>query len=493
MRILFIVPEIAPYAKVGGLADVTGALPKALATFGHDIRVVAPLHGGPSRAQADWVAHESPLNVRMGTSLIGARVWETRLSTSTVPVYFLEHNDFFGRPEVYEGPWGDHKDNDQRFSYLSKAGLELCTWLDWIPDVVHAHDWATALVPVYLNTVYASHDLGRCASVLTIHNLHHQGYCDKRILPWSGLPINLFRRDGLESMGAVNLLKGGLYHATKITTVSPRYALEIQTPEGGAGLHEVLRFRSADLLGVLNGIDTSVWNPASDPSIAAPFDAANLSGRDLCRRALIKEFHLEDRPGRPVFGVVSRLFEQKGLDLLAEVIPWVMEQFEASFVLLGTGDRHLEHLFNSYAGRYFGRFATWIGFDDARARRIYAGSDFFIMPSRFEPCGLGQLYAMRYGSIPVARRTGGLADTIHPVDERGITRPTGILFNELSAHALYGALARASDLFGKTPETCKELQINGMREDYSWERSASRYADIYRWAIETRTGEKVRS
>lgn len=484
VKILFITPEVDPIVKVGGLADVVGALPKALALMGHDVRVVCPLYGS-IQPKGNWVTHQTPLSVRMGVGDMHARVWETCLPGSSVPAYFLEHHEFFGRPEVYEGPWGDHKDNPQRFSFLSRAGLQIAYWLDWIPDVVHAHDWATALVPVFQNMLSRHDPLYRAASVLTVHNLQHQGYCDKSILPWSGLPMDLFRPDGLESVGAVNMLKGGLYHATKITTVSPTYAREVQTAEGGAGLEHVLKFRSADLVGVINGIDTDAWDPQRDPYLSEWFSPDNLSGKALCKQALCQRFGLQYDPQIPVFGVVSRLYEQKGLDLLNAIIPRIMEEMRVQFVILGSGDHGLEASFSHYAARYPGRFGTWIGFNNARAHEIYAGCDCFLMPSRFEPCGLGQIYAMRYGTPPVVRATGGLADTVEQYVE-GKGTGSGFCFQLATPDALYYTIGWACSTFYDRPEEFRQLQINGMRKNFSWESSAAVYEQVYLWASEER-------
>jgi starch synthase len=486
VKILFITPEVDPIVKVGGLADVVGALPKALALRGHDVRLVCPMYGSIKKEEG-WVCHTTPLKVRMGFGDMYARVWETKLPGTEVQAFFIEHCDLFGRPEVYAGPWGDHKDNGERFAFLSQAGLQLSYWMGWIPDVVHAHDWATALVPVILNSLSEFDPLSHTASVLTIHNLEHQGYCDKSILPWVGLPMSLFRADGLESMGAVNMLKGGIYHATKITTVSPTYAQEIQTMEGGAGLDHVLRFRSADLIGVLNGIDMDVWNPATDPFLEENYSADHMEGKQACKKVLCERFGLNYDPKVPVFGVVSRLFDQKGLDLLSGIVDRLMAEMNIQIVVLGTGESGLEASFSYFSDCYAGRFGTWIGFSNRRAHEIYAGCDFFLMPSRFEPCGLGQLYAMRYGTLPVVRSTGGLADTVEQYDE-DTGKGNGFRFSLATPDALYYTIGWACATYYDAPDDYRKLQEQGMKKDFSWGHSADAYERVYRWSVEHRRG-----
>jgi starch synthase len=486
VKILIIAPEIAPFAKVGGLADVTGTLPKALEQLGHDVKVVCPLYGTIRRDES-WIPEGKPLCVPMGTGIRYARVWERHMPGSNVPAYFIEYDEFFARPEIYEGPWGWHSDNDRRFGFFSRAALELCFWMDWMPDVVHVHDWPTGLVPVMLNTVYAGTPLGRAASVMTIHNIQHQGYCDHSIIGFLGLPEWLFRADHIEAMGAVSMLKGGIFHATKITTVSPTYAKEIQGTIGGQGLNGILTFRASDLIGVLNGIDTSVWNPATDPTLPAKYDPANLGPKTDCKNYLCQRFGLRYNQQTPIYGVVSRLYEQKGLDLLKAIVARLMEKLDIQIVVLGTGESDLEYAFSDFHGRYSGRFATWIGFDDTRAHLVYAGADFLLMPSRFEPCGLGQMYAMTYGTIPVVRNTGGLADTVRQYDEKDGSG-TGFLFNDPTPDALYEAIERSSKVWREHPDRIRAMQERDMKQDYSWDTSANAYANVYRWAIETRLG-----
>ena len=486
LKILFVTPEVEPFIKVGGLADMVGALPKELAKLGHDVRIVCPAYGSVKQTGA-WRARAEPLGVDVGTVTQWARTWETVLPGSAVPVYFLENNDFFSRPEVYTSPWGACEDNDLRFTFLSRGALALCTQLAWLPDVVHCHDWTTGLVPVMLNTTLRGTPLGTAATVFTIHNLEHQGYCDRRVIEYARLPAGEFRPDSLESVGAVNLMKAGLYHSTKITTVSPTYASEIKTAAGGFGLDAVLRFRAADLVGIVNGIDDESWDPARDPVLPANYSAADLAGKAVCKARLQERFGLEVNPRVPLFGVVTRLAAQKGLDLLAAVLPELMASMQVQLVLLGSGDWRLENTFQQAVSSWRGRVGVHVGFDDKLARLIQAGGDFFIMPSRSEPCGLTQMYAMRYGTLPVVRATGGLVDTVENYAE-GQGRGTGFVFHDATAAALYNTLGWACATYYDRPAELAGLQQRAMARDFSWRENAGHYVQVYRWAVESRTG-----
>lgn len=490
MKILMVTPELDPYVKVGGLADVAGSLSRALATAGHDVRCVCPLYRTVVR-HGEWTRLPDSLGTTVGGGSEWAGVWTTLLKGSTARAYFLEHERFFGRDGVYSDPGGlSYPDNDHRFIFAGRAALNLCLQLGWIPDVIHCHDWTAGFVPLWLNTTDRDGPLGGCATVFTVHNLEHQGYSHRRALAYAGLPEWLFSHDNVESLGAVNMMKAGLYHSTKITTVSPTYAREIQGPEHGFGLDHVLRFRAADLIGILNGIDTEQWNPATDPHLPAHFDASSLAGKAECKAALQRELGLDPRPDAPVFGVIARLFRQKGLDLLADIVPEFLAKTPAQFAVLGTGDADVEVAFKHHAFQFPGRVGVLIGFDNRLAHRIEGGADFFVMPSRSEPCGLTQMYAMRYGTVPVVRATGGLVDTVEPVDaEAGAG--TGFLFTEATHEALFAAMTGACDLYLGNPAAFAQLRRNGMARDFSWSASASRYHDVYRWSVGARLGVPV--
>ena len=486
LKILFVTPEVEPFVKIGGLADMVGALPKDLARLGHDVRVVCPAYGSVRR-DAGWQPLVEPLGVEVGAVTQWARTWQTVLPGSAVPAYFLENHDHFARPEVYTGPWGAHEDNDMRFAFLCRGALALCEQLGWIPDVIHGHDWTTGLLPLMLNTTMRHSPLGRTATVFTIHNLEHQGWSPARVVDFARLPWGEINRDALESNGMVNLMKAGLCHATKISTVSPTYANEIRTPDGGFGLDGVLRFRAGDLVGILNGIDDASWDPAHDPALPEHYSATHLAGKAACKTALQERFGLEPNPGMPVFGVVSRLAAQKGLDLLAEALPAIMDRMRVQLVLLGNGDSRLENTFRWAADTYRGRCGVHIGFDGSLARLIQAGSDFFVMPSRSEPCGLTQMYAMRYGTLPVVRATGGLVDTVQNFVE-GQPVGTGFVFNDATTDALRDTIGWACATWYDRPGEMMGLIQRAMAQDFSWRSSAAHYGDLYRWAVQARTG-----
>ena len=483
-KILMVAPEMAPFVKVGGLGDVVGALSKALDARGHDVRIVMPKYAGLRHAESAR-ADDRPLRVQLGGRSAYARLWNCELPSSGATCYLLEHNQFYDHPAVYLGPSGNEEDNGPRFAFLCRAAIDLCYHLDWIPDVVHCHDWATGLTPIYLNTTELQQPMGRAASLMTLHNMHHQGWFHRNLVDFTGLPPSVFRADCLESMGEVNMLKGGVYHATKMNTVSPTHAREIQEPDGGGGLHHVLRYRAADLLGVINGVDGSEWNPATDDLLPARYSANDLSGKAICKAALQQTYGLAVNPDVPLFAVISRLAGQKGLDLLAAIGDRLMASMAIQIAVLGTGDPGLESAFRALAARYPGRFGTHLGFNNELAHLTEAGADFFLMPSRFEPCGLNQMYSMIYGTPPVVRATGGLIDTVEQyIEGQGIG--TGFVFEDATPDALYNTIGWACSTYYDRPDEYAKLQQNGMKRDFSWGVSASTYEDIYGWAVEAR-------
>lgn len=487
MKILMISTEVAPFAKTGGLGDVVGALSKELAGLGHDVRVVCPLYGFLKPGPA-WRAFSGVVSVHLGFAREEfCRVWQAPLPGSTAEVNFIEFHRYFGRGGIYGDNGGGYTDNPERFVFLTRAALDWCRASDWMPDIVHAHDWPAALAPVYLNTVDRTKPLGRAASVFTIHNLEHQGYSPRGILEFAGLPAWLFSADNLESFGQVNFMKGGLYHATKITTVSRHYAQEIQGHEGGCGLHDLLRFRAGDLVGITNGIDVSEWNPASDVHLPARYSPVDLSGKVACKTALQQRMGLNQHPATPIFAAIARLYSQKGLDLFAAIIPDLLKQMDAQFVVLGAGDAGLADDFRELARHYAGRVGAYIGFEEHLAHLVEAGADFFVMPSRFEPCGLNQMYSQAYGTPPIVRATGGLVDTVEPYQE-GKGLGTGFLFQEPSARALHHAIERAHNTYTERPADLLALRLNGMKKDFSWTSSTRQYVKVYEWAVGARRG-----
>lgn len=480
-----VTPEVVPFIKVGGLADVVGALSKVLSERGHDVRLVVPKYAGMHSIE-NAKPLSGPLVIHLGGHEAYARVWKCKLPGSKVICYLLEHNKYFNHPNVYGGgPLADEQQDGYRFSLLSRAAIDLCAFLDWIPDLFHCHDWTTGLVPVYLNTTEFNRPTGRAASLLTLHNMEHQGWFHSDLIRFAGLPDSVFRVDGLESMGQVNLLKGGIYHATKLSTVSPTYAHEIQAPENGAGLDHVLCFRSADLMGILNGIDESEWNPATDNLLPAQYCIKDMKGKSVCKVKLQEIFGLEVDERIPVFSVVSRLFAQKGIDLLAAIADRLMSSMHIQIAILGTGEAWLESALSDLAVAYPGRFSVHIGFDHKLSHLTAAGSDFLLMPSRYEPCGLSQMYAMKYGTLPIVRATGGLKDSVEQYVE-GDARGTGFLFDQISPDALYYAIGWACSTYYDRHAEYVKMQQNAMQRDFSWEASAKTYGSLYRWAIDTR-------
>lgn len=480
-----VAPEAVPFAKVGGLADVVGALSKVLSRRGHDVRLVLPKYDEMQQLEAAKPKPE-PLGVNLGGHEEYARVWECALPGSSVKCYFLEHNKYFGHSSIYGGgPLEDDRQDAYRFTFFSRAAVDLCTFLDWMPDVFHCHDWTAGLVPVYLNTTELRQPAGRAATLMTLHNMEYQGLFDADLISFAGLPDSVFRADGLESMGQVNLLKGGIYHATKLSTVSPTYAGEIQRPENGGGLDHVLRFRSADLVGVLNGVDAAEWDPETDSFLPAQYSVKDLTGKSVCRTEMQRSFGLDADPSVPLFSVVSRLFAQKGIDLLAAIVPRLMSGMQIQLAILGTGEAWLEKVLDELARRYAGRFSVHLGFNHKLSHLVAAGSDFLIMPSRYEPCGLSQMYAMKYGTLPIVRATGGLKDSVEQYVE-GTGSGTGFLFEEASTDALYNTIGWACSTYYDRQEEYAAIRRNAMQCDFSWESSASTYENLYGWAIDIR-------
>ncbi len=486
-KILFTASECVPFVKTGGLADVVSALAQTLSETGHDVRIVLPRFDQISQIfLADATRHPQPMAVSVGGQPMWCAVWETRLSGSDVKVYLLERDDLFARGYLYDPPGGQAGDNLTRFTFLSRGSLEVCHHLGWYPDIVHCHDWQTALVPIYLNTLERDGPLGDAASVLTIHNLAYQGWFPSAEFAITELPASEFKSDGLESLGDINLLKGGLYHATKLTTVSPHYAWEIRTPEGGVGLHRVLDFRGADLIGILNGIDEHIWDPAQDPHIAAPYSAAEISGKAECKASLQREFGLEGNPEIPLFGVIARLDWIKGTDLIIDAIDRIVGM-NAQLVMLGSGNPAHEAALNQRSQWGDNRFRARVGFDEALAHRIEAGADFFLMPSRAEPCGLNQLYSQRYGTLPIVRGVGGLEDSVeqyNPATGDG----TGFKFHVATPDALVNVIAWAIEVWWRHPEHIATMRARSMSKAMGWGASARYYEQVYGWAIDARRG-----
>lgn len=473
MKILFVAPEGVPFSKTGGLGDVMGGLPKELAALGHEVAVLLPRYRG-TKTYATTV-HAS-LTVPLGSGLRFPSVVGGFLQDG-VRYFFLDDPEYFDRETLYGGPAGDYPDNPERFAEFSRAALEFAK-IVWRPDVIHCHDWQTALVPVFLRTVYADDPvLASVPCVLTIHNMGYQGLFERSVLGRVGLPERLFSMDALEFYGRVNFLKGGIVYTDWLTTVSRRYGEEIQTPEFGCGLEGVIRSRSERLVGILNGVDYSAWSPENDGLIARNYSSTDLAGKRVCKRDLLREFHLpEGRSDQMLVGVISRFVDQKGFDLVLEAAERILEQ-DLRIVALGTGMPEYEAFFRTLAAKHPQMVSVRIAYDNTLAHKIEAGADLFLMPSRYEPCGLNQIYSLRYGTLPLVRATGGLDDTVEPFDvETGAG--TGFKFEDYSARALLGALNQALGAYRDTA-TWRRLQRNAMSRDFSWKASALRYISLY--------------
>ena len=475
--------EVVPFAKTGGLADVAGALPGALKKLGVDVRLAIPFYrvvrGG--NFEVKKVAHE--IKIPFGSTALKANVFETRTSEG-VPVYLIEREDMYDRPGIYGSGAADYYDNLERFTFFTKAALNASEHLEFKPDVIHCHDWQTGLAPALLKGPYASRpSFQKTATVFTIHNIGYQGIFPAEKLSLTGLPVNeFFTKEGIEYWGRISLLKAGIVYSEAVTTVSGKYAREILTPEFGRGMEGILKSREADLHGILNGADYAQWNPATDNNLAANYTLKQLSGKKHCKESLLEEIGLESSlRNRPLLSVVSRLDSQKGIDLLLGILPEILS-LNTGVIILGSGDKEIEQAVSRASSRYPGRLASRIGFDEPLARRVMAGADICLIPSRYEPCGLTQIYALKYGTIPIVRATGGLDDTVIQFNLK-TSHGNGFKFTEFEAAPFLTAIRKAVDLFANK-KAWKTIQTNGMQADFSWEGPASSYLDLYRSLVD---------
>ncbi len=492
LNILIVVSELAPFAKEGGLADMIGSLSKELNKNGHDVRLVMPRYYTVNPYTFGLQPMEEMLSVPMGMiGMVRCKVLEGKLPLAKVPVYFIDHEQYFSNKReggLYQIDGQGYLDNDNRFVFLSRASLELCKKIKFRPDVIHVNDWHTSAVPVFLSTVYRDDPvLGKAATLLTIHNIQHQGEFYEGVMDVLGIGWEHFNHLELEKDGNTNLLKGGIYHSTLINTVSESYAHEIQTPEFGYGLDGVLRDRKNDFYGILNGVDYSEWNPESDPFIAANYSEDNLSGKTACKKDLQRTFGLPERNEAPVIGIISRLVRQKGIDILAEAI-YRLFDYDIQIVLLGGGEIWTHFYFGGIPKKYPEKFACYIGYDNRLAHKIEAGSDFFLMPSRFEPCGLNQMYSLRYGTLPIVRNTGGLNETVENFDEKTQTG-TGFKFWDLTADAIYNTVGWAVYTYYNDKEVISKLIRRAMKARFTWEDSIEKYERLYYLAVKKRLGK----
>lgn len=476
MKIVFVTPEMVPFAKTGGLADVAGTLPKEIQELGHEVVCFLPKYKKVDANKWPLKVALDRLQIPVGSEVETGRVFLYD-DPSGMKVYFIDQPEYFSRDELYGTPMGDYPDNDHRFVFFQRGVLEALHKLGFKPDVVHCHDWQTGLVGTYLKTLYANDPVFmQTKTIFTIHNLAYQGNFPPDSLPITGLSWDEFKLERLEFYGKVSFLKGGLVYSDALTTVSPRYAEEIQTKEYGCGMEGVLQTRRPDLAGIVNGIDPREWDPENDPDIPVHFSATKLEGKAADKAALQKENHLKVDPKVPLLGIVTRLADQKGLDILAPAVEGIMKR-GAQIVLLGTGEEKYHQLFRDLAHKHADQLSAHILFDARLAKRIYAGSDIFPMPSRYEPCGLGQLISFRFGTVPLVRETGGLADTVLDFNSK-TGEGTGFVFKEYSTKALLQTLDRAFAVY-RDPKLWVKLMKNGMKGDFSWRASAKQYVELY--------------
>lgn len=474
LKIAFVASEVVPFAKTGGLADVAGALPKALKKRGHDVIVIMPRYYKIDPSKLNKL--EAPLGVPMGAmGELWAAVYTTTIPNSDVPIYFIDYEKYFGRNGLYEENNISFDDNGERFVFFSKAALQLCKMLHFTPDIFHANDWHTATIPILTKTRFV-HDFAHSKSVLTIHNMQHQGVFHKGLMDLLEIGWEHFNSHEFESMDHLNFLKGGIMHAHAVTTVSSGYALEIQTPDFGFGLDGHLRAHSSKIKGILNGVDYDEWSPASDTYIAKNFDVDDMKGKNVCKRALQKHFGLKQKYGTPLIGFVGRFAEQKGIGLIASVLHRVLDM-DVQVVMLGAGEKWAEGFF-SHEAYHRGNFALHVGYSEALAHQIEAGCDLFLMPSLFEPCGLNQIYSLRYGTLPIVRATGGLDDTIENFDPQS-NSGNGFKFYEASSEALYNTIKWAVETYYNDKEAFVALQERAMSAHFSWDDAAKNYEEVY--------------
>ena len=484
MKVLFASSEIAPFAKTGGLADVCEALPKALLKLGVAPSLILPLYRIVK--ERDWglelIVEDLP--IRLGHYELKADIHRGWL-TEKIPAFFVQSDEFFDRTYLYGTPKGDYFDNAQRFMFFPKTVFALSEALDIKWDIIHCHDWQTALVPVYLKALFLGHPLFKgIRTMLTIHNLGYQGVFPAETFPLLGLPNQLFSMEGMEFWGKINFLKSGIIFADAVSTVSPTYAKEMQTPKFGYGLEGVLKVNAHKLIGILNGVDYSAWNPEDDPHLVAHYTKDEPGGKKKCKEDLLKTFQLPNKlMERPVLGMISRLAEQKGIDILCQVVDKLMKT-GAGLVILGSGEEKYEQRLVELANRYPEQMKVKIAFDESLAHKIEAGCDIYLMPSLYEPCGLNQMYSLKYGTLPIVRKTGGLADTVVEVDTKK-GEGTGFTFTAYNPGALWKAIEKALNCF-RDREPWLRLMLKAMSQDFSWTQSAKEYLKLYRQLLRQR-------
>ena len=474
--VAFIGSECYPFVKTGGLGDVMSALPKSLAKLNIDVKVIIPRYKCIPQKFQEKMEYRGSFDMNLCSDGKQYYVGIMEYQEDGVVYDFIDNDEFFS----WGNPYTNLIDDIPKFCYFAKAALAALNYLNWTPDVVHCHDWQAALVPLYLRTCFQDTDVGRAISVLTIHNLKFQGIYDRKMIQyWSGLPDYVFNKDCMiQNWLDANMLKGGITYSNKVTTVSNTYAWEIQTEEYGEGLAEHLRYHNNKILGIVTGIDTDIWNPATDKLLAADYDEKSaIKNKKVNKKALQESLGLDVDEHKMVIGLISRLTNQKGLDLVNDVIPGIMDE-HTQVVVLGTGDSQYENTFRYYENKYKGNFCAYIAYNENVAHNIYAGCDALLVPSRFEPCGLTQLIAMRYGAVPIVRETGGLKDTVQPYNMFENTG-NGFTFDRYESGLLYDAINRAKTLYFENRKSWDDMVIRDMNKDVSWEKSAKQYKDMY--------------
>ncbi|MFH0887354.1 MAG: glycogen synthase GlgA [bacterium] len=483
MKILFLSSEVVPFAKTGGLADVAGALPKELKSLGHDVRIVMPRYQMIDVEKFFLKPLKLSFDIDISGQVHKTGVFEANIPGTDVITYFIDNEEYFGsRKELYMVAGKDYPDNLERFTLYSKATLQLLKGISFKPDVIHCNDWQTALVAAYLKTLYADDPFFKnTAIVYSVHNMGYLGLFPKESLPITGLSWSEYGSEKMEFWGNISISKAGFVYSDIISTVSETYAKEIQTEEYGCGLDGLLRYRSQDVIGILNGIDLELWDPSHDPHIAKKYNSENLYGKLECKLMLQKNSGLPAREDVPVMGMITRLVDQKGLDIFSEVLDAIMG-LKFQLVILGTGDTKYHELLSKAKQKYPNQISLNLTFDATVAQTIYAGSDVFIMPSRYEPCGLGQLISFRYGTVPIVRSTGGLADTVHDFSLRDASGD-GFVFTEYSGRALFESVRHAAEVY-RNRTVWSMIVRRIMKYDYSWKVSAKKYVDLYEGAMQ---------
>ncbi|MCF8260207.1 MAG: glycogen synthase GlgA [Melioribacteraceae bacterium] len=490
LKILYVTSEVVPFVKTGGLADVSSALPQKLQEQGHQVRIVVPKYGAidERKYKIHEVVRLKDLDVKIGEKdvvfslrssfLIGPKV--------RVQIYFLDNHEYYGsRHSLYADPLtgNDFPDNDERFILLARSVFELILKLGWVPDVIHCNDWQCGLIPAYLKTMFKDHEMFQNIKTLfTIHNLSYQGVFPKATFKKTGLPEELNTANGMIHNGKVNFMKAGLNYSDTINTVSETYAEEICNDEElSSGMHKILKRRKDDVFGIVNGIDDRIWNPSTDKLIEKKYSLKNLDDKKLNKRALSEKFGFDYNPDRPTIGIISRLYDHKGFDLLEKAFPALMK-LDLNLILLGTGDKKYHKFFESAVMDYSDKFYCYLGFDDELAHLIEAGSDMYLMPSKYEPCGLNQMYSLMYGTVPIVRETGGLADTVENYDPKEDTG-NGFSFQKYDPKELVKTVKAALDIYTNDPKTWTKIMKNGMKSNFTWLNSSKLYVDLYKKVI----------